>query len=329
MTNPDTAPRDELPVDIVDQAIRWSVRLRFGRARATTHVAFREWLATSPQHALAWERMQSLDSPFQGVPASVAMATLATARGGVDKGRRKTLKLLGWSGTALVGGWLLRDQVPWWRVIADDSTATGVQRRVPLAEGAVVTLNTQSAIDTELTASARIVRLRRGEMHATTGNASAAQRPLRVVTSFGSMESLDTRFVVRLEDDSALISILGGTLRLVAGTDGDSAIAQAGDTWRLTRKDASKTTPLPFDPDGWMDGVIAGRQMRLADLVAELGRYRAGHVSCDAAVADLRVSGVYQIRDTDQALRFLASTQPVRAVYCTRYWVRIMPAQEA
>jgi transmembrane sensor len=43
-------------------------------------------------------------------------------------------------------------------------------------------------------------------------------------------------------------------------------------------------------------------------------------------VADLRVSGIYHVRDTDQALRFLAQTQPVRVTYHTRFWVVVEPA---
>ncbi|MGT2491756.1 hypothetical protein ACU4GD_17580 [Cupriavidus basilensis] len=58
--------------------------------------------------------------------------------------------------------------------------------------------------------------------------------------------------------------------------------------------------------------------MRLADVLAELARYRTGRIVCDPRVADLRISGAYHLRDTDQTLRFLAQSQPVAVVYRTR-----------
>ena len=66
--------------------------------------------------------------------------------------------------------------------------------------------------------------------------------------------------------------------------------------------------------------------MRLADFVQELSRYRPGWLRCDPAVADLRVSGVFQIDDTDRALAAVAHALPVRVERRTRYWVTLIPA---
>ena len=82
---------------------------------------------------------------------------------------------------------------------------------------------------------------------------------------------------------------------------------------------------LPIEADAWANGVIAGKDMRLADLLAELARYRPGHITCDPRVAGLRVSGLYHVKDTDQALQFLLQTQPVSVVYTTRFWVSVGP----
>ena len=42
--------------------------------------------------------------------------------------------------------------------------------------------------------------------------------------------------------------------------------------------------------------------MPLAQVAAELARYRRGWLTCDPAVAGIRVSGVLPLADTDQAL---------------------------
>lgn len=65
---------------------------------------------------------------------------------------------------------------------------------------------------------------------------------------------------------------------------------------------------------------------RLGDFLQELGRYRPGVLRCDPAVADLRISGGFQVDDTDAALLAVARSLPVRVVTRTRYWVSVVPA---
>ena len=75
----------------------------------------------------------------------------------------------------------------------------------------------------------------------------------------------------------------------------------------------------------WADGVLYAEQMPLADFLAELARYRPGLLRCDPAVAGLRVSGAFQLRDTDKILHALAATLPLRIARHTRYWVTVGP----
>jgi len=69
--------------------------------------------------------------------------------------------------------------------------------------------------------------------------------------------------------------------------------------------------------------------MRLADFLVQLSRHRPGVVRCDPAVAELVVSGVYPLDDTDRVLAALAQALPVRADYATRYWVTVRARQAA
>jgi transmembrane sensor len=69
--------------------------------------------------------------------------------------------------------------------------------------------------------------------------------------------------------------------------------------------------------------VLYAEEMRLADMLAEVARYRSGVLRCDPAVAQLRVSGVFQLDDTDRILAVLAQTLPVRVDARTRYWVTV------
>ena len=64
----------------------------------------------------------------------------------------------------------------------------------------------------------------------------------------------------------------------------------------------------------------------LADVLAQLARYRHGLVRCDPAVAHLRVSGVYQLRDTQALLDLLQASLPIRVRRRSRWWISVEPA---
>mgnify|MGYP006180137145 CR=1 FL=1 len=63
---------------------------------------------------------------------------------------------------------------------------------------------------------------------------------------------------------------------------------------------------------------------RLAEFLAEAGRYRKGWLGCDSAVADLRLSGVFRLDEPMQMLRNISHLLPVKIVQRTRWWVRIV-----
>ncbi len=67
--------------------------------------------------------------------------------------------------------------------------------------------------------------------------------------------------------------------------------------------------------------------VRLADFLAELARYRKGFVRCDPGIADLRISGAFPISDTQRTLNMLVQTYPVIATgHLSGYWVTLSPA---
>lgn len=228
-------------------------------------------------------------------------------------------------------GWLVREQAPWQRWLADASTGVGEQKTLPSSRRSVFVLNTDSAVGIDLTGSTRLITLRRGEILITTGGddtVAASQgdkRPFRVDTPFGSLQALGTRFTVRLDSEGARVSVQDGAVALEPIRGGETARVSAGQSRWLTEEGTRAAESSGFADDGWADGVIAGKNIRLQDLLAELARYRHGRIVCDARVADLRVSGLFQTGDTDQTLRFLAQTQPIRVAYRTRFWVSVGP----
>lgn len=334
----DSTPHNgRLPEHLIDAAISWALKLDYNLPAPATRLAFEQWLHADPAHELAWQRVHSLKGLKQGsanIPSALARDTLQAmdARRQL-RGRRNALKLLSLGSVALVTGWIAREHTPWQRLVADASTATGEQRTLRLSDGTVLVLNTDSAVGIQLEGERRLIVLRRGEILVTTGADSVGssqwgtKRPFWVSTPFGQLHALGTRFVVRLDQQRARIGVQEGAVELHPSSGGSTVIVRPGESRWLTVGGTAPAETQGFADDAWADGVIAGKNMRLADLIAELSRYRMGRIVCDPRVADLRVSGVFHVRDTDQALQFLAQTQPLSLSYRTRYWVTLVPKE--
>lgn len=320
-----------IAASVVDEAIAWSVKLNFSTPDPATRAAFERWRTAAADHERVWLRMQALDAEFSSVPKGLALDTL-TAIGAVHRTRgqqrRLVLKSLLLAGGVLGGGWIAREQTPWQRILADVSTPIGTRQQMTLPDGTRLTLNTDSAVGIDMTGAQRVLTLYRGEIAIQTGADAAftVKRPLLVHTPFGVVEALGTRFVVRLHDDSAQISVQEDAVALRPASGAHTAIIEAGQTGRLDRQHAQRATDTAMVADAWVEGVISGTNMRLDDVLAELARHRHGRIRCAPEIADLPVSGTYHLQDIDQTLRFLAQSLPIRLQYWTRYWITVAPA---
>lgn len=74
--------------------------------------------------------------------------------------------------------------------------------------------------------------------------------------------------------------------------------------------------------------MIVAKDMPLIDFLAELGRHRSGWLSCDPAVAQLKVTGTYPLADIGKILAILQKTLPIDVQLFTRYWIRVGVRQE-
>lgn len=328
----------DVPGHIVDAAIHWTIKLDHSHATPDTRRAFELWLAADPLHTEAWNRVQSLSQVFETLPKRLALDSLEavnTARKESGVSRRHALKLLSLAGVTVTVGWITHQHAPWQRLLADANTATGEQKTLQLIDGTVLVLNTDSAVSTDLSGDHRLVALRRGEMMITTGPDTAAasragqRRPFWVGTPYGRLRALGTRFTVRLDDQRARVCVLEGLVELHPRSGGELAVVRPGENRWLSADGTAATTPLPFEADGFAEGVISGKEMRLADLLSELARYRHGRIVCDERVAGLPVSGLFHVNNTDQVLQFLAQTQPISITYRTRLWVIVGPKVSA
>ncbi|VVD80409.1 iron dicitrate transport regulator FecR [Pandoraea capi] len=322
-----------LAPEVVERASLWLARLWSETVTAEDIAACERWRAAHPDHERAWARLGVIGQKFQALesleslPPRVAFETL-TARPSprvANAGRRRALRVFGGVITLAGAGYTLRRSPMWDTVVADYATGVGEVRQVTLADGTRLWLDTVSAVDVRFSPGERRIALRRGRICVETG-AARHGTPLVVATRQGEIRDIGTRFTVRDDGNRAQVAVFDGIV-LVQPTDGarsqrlDAGQAASFSSTDIDPADASAT----FDENAaaWTRAQLIVERMRLGDLVDTLARYRRGILRCDAAVADLRVSGVFSLADTDRALSSLAVGLPVETVYRTRYWVTV------
>ncbi|VCU68322.1 fec operon regulator FecR [Pigmentiphaga humi] len=308
---------------VLDEAAAWLVQLHSGTATDADREAHRRWRALRPEHEQAWKRAQLLMGAMQDLPAGVGRATLA--RMPAKPGRRDALTKF--AGLLLVPGaaWLAWRMLPPQEWSADYRTSTGERKSFVLPDGSELMLGTASSVDLLFDAGQRLLVLRAGEAMIATAH-DPASRPFSVRTAQGHVRALGTRFTVRQFEDATHVAVLQDAveIRPLHGTQAAVRL-QAGQQARFSSTSVGAIAPDDGSAAAWTQGMLVANQMRLADLLAELARYRTGILQCDPAVADLRVSGVYPNTDTDQSLAMLASTFALHVRAHTRYWVIVGP----
>lgn len=309
----------------VDQAIEWLVRMRFSQPTARTRQRFQHWLDQHPHNAVAWQRVEAMSDELTGLPRELSRRTLDGSQR-QRLGRRDTLKLL--AVLAAAGGltWATRDRLGLPALMADTRTATGEQRQFDAEDGSRIRLNTDSAINLHFDRRQRLLTLVTGEM---TLSAGQDIRPLLLKTRDGMLGASGAQLLMRQRADGTLLAVRQGDVSLYANAASGAAplhIAHAGETLLFSAQGLVSHPQLHGDPWAWSEGVLSVQQMPLDEFVAEVSRYRPGLIRCADSVAGLKVSGTYQLADTDRILALIARALPVRVDYRTRYWVSVSPA---
>ncbi|WP_325435312.1 FecR family protein [Pseudomonas nitroreducens] len=302
---------------ILDEAADWLVRLQHDASEETRR-ACADWQRQSPQHARAWDRAERLLGHLGSLPPALAMPALGRDR---TLDRRRALKqLVVLLAVAPVGLTTWRTQ-PWQDWLADQHTAVGEQRKLPLPDGSLLTLNTDSAVDITFTPAQRLVRLLRGEIFLDT---RADSRPFLVTTREGRMQTAEARFNVRQADGATRVAVQHGRVQ-VSPLQGSGQWLGAGESVLLTAQSIAAMPSTP-NPDAWTHGMLMADRMPLQALLDELSRYRRGVLRCDPAVAQLAVSGAFPLLDSNLALSMLQATYPLQIRRVTDFWITLAAA---
>lgn len=299
-------------------ASHWYAVLSGERVSPQQEARWQQWFEECKDHQWAWQQVESLRSQLSYVPVDVASRALHDTRLTRRHVMKGLLLLLG-----VGGGWQLWQSEAGEGLRADYRTAKGAVSHQRLEDGSLLTLNTQSAADVRFDAHQRAVHLWYGEVAITTAK-DALRRPFRVMTRQGQLTALGTEFTVFQQDNATRVTVQQHAVEVIlANRLQEKRIVNAGESLKFSASEFGALASADNESAAWTHGVLSFSDKPLGEVIATLGRYRSGVLRCDPAVAGLRLSGTFPLKNTDAILNVIAQTLPVKIQSVTRYWVNI------
>jgi transmembrane sensor len=203
------------------------------------------------------------------------------------------------------------------------TTEIGVLRKIPLPDGSVIQLNTDSAVDVRFTTQERRVALTRGEAHFTV--AKNRERPFIVSVGGVDVRVVGTVFNIRLRNESVDVLVTEGTVR-VGATDltapGSDVVPDAPGHSEVTAgQKLSIERQAPAVPHAtreelsamevkqalaWQSRRLDFDATPLEEIVAEMNRYnRHKLVIADSRLTARRFGGSFPAGDYETIVRML------------------------
>lgn len=311
---------DERSDDIEDAAAAWVIRLGGPPLAPAERRALDDWLAARADHRAAFDRARAAWAELAGLaaaPGSLAADVVpAAAPRGPRRPRRRPWAPAGALAATLVlaiglGAVWFGDPVT--ALVADHRTAPAEIRTVRLPDGSQVALGPASAVDLRFDDRERRVALLAGVVHVTVRPIDGGEsRPFLVEAAGGTVRALGTRFVVDRAADDVAVTVTEHQVEVAVATPAgpaDTAIVSSGQSVRYGRRGGLGAVEAgsPDHATAWVRGRLVFDRAPLAEVVAVLNRYRHGRiVVADAALADRRVSGVFDAERLDEALASIA-----------------------
>jgi transmembrane sensor len=317
-------PVTPVPHSAEDEAVAWFVRLQDEEATAADRESFAAWLARDPAHRAAWNEIDRIwrglgDIPI-GEPAREGAAAIAPAPPPARRARRLWRPLAA-AAMILLAVTLARQLLPT-GLFADHRTALAERRTIPLPDGSVVELAPLSALDVDVRGERRHVRLLAGEAFFTVARDPA--RRFVVEAGDGRVEVLGTAFDMRIDGGSVAVAVAHNAVAVSAGR-GAAVQLERG---QAARYDEAGISPVSeIDPEAvapWRHDQLVFHDTPLSQVLAELGRYRRGHVQLIGRdLGARRITAVFDARQPDAAIATIARSLNLRELRATSLFVAL------
>lgn len=282
--------------EIDDLAADWAAKLDHRALSAEEQAALEAWLESDPRHLGAFAKARAV-----ALHSRRAAALGPTFDPEKFKAPSRRWFLMGAAAAAasvvVTGGTA-------WRLFRRDSFSTqiGETRIVPLEDGSVITLNTDSEVSVRFSRSRRDIRLLRGE--ALFDVAKDAKRPFIVNANGTSVRAVGTSFTVSLLPDKPVeVLVREGVVEIGRPGDAGPPVRAVANTKAVVRKQAA-VVPTSVDSAtvtreiAWRIGRIAFEGETLAQAATEFARYSEIRIVIDdPAIGAKTVTGLFVSND--------------------------------
>jgi transmembrane sensor len=215
------------------------------------------------------------------------------------------------------------------------TTGFGEQRILTLADGSVVTLNTESRIRVDFSDKQRTIELQKGEAFFRV--AHDAGRPFFVDANNALVRAVGTQFNVKIAPQDTIVSVVDGVVKVSLNKDSSTVSSNAatpgegqqllhderqitlnrGEEARIERhgftssaeSPMTKTqTPAALHAAAWTQGRLEFEGRPMAEVLSEFQRYRRFDVEIDdAATRQMKLTGSFESHDPDSVLAYIAT----------------------
>lgn len=310
------------PISIASE---WYIKLNEVDCSEEDRIAFQVWKDASPHHLKAWNRIQQVNQPFEGLEPVISKEVLLQKEA-FSLSRRNLLKNISVIAFATSTGFLAYHQKPWQTMLADYSTEKGEIKTLHMPDETTLVLNSDTAIDQQYDHESRTIRLFKGEVLIETGHGKGSSVPFRVHTKYGVITALGTRFSVRQHSDYVSVNVYKDivSIKTFANPDTNQKL-YANHTTIFNDEVTPIIKPLRYGTDLWTKGILSVADLPLNEFLTELDRYYTGYLRCDPAIANVLISGSFPLNDINAIFSSLQNTHPIRAQSITKYWVTFKP----
>lgn len=327
------AQHDPALLKALAEASAWIATLHGPERTPAVERGLQCWLAESPIHRYAFEHATDTWSKTRAaVRRSAQVEIRAPNLAHVHVPRRRAFSFMAVAASLLIavlGVGIYLDG-------AGLKTAVGERRTLVLEDGTQVTLNTKTRMSVDYNEHRRHVRLEAGE--ALFEVAKRPRWPFVVTAGDREVIALGTAFLVRRDSAQLAVTLLEGKVAVTPSSqplldriEGPIDLSRVGAAAATASPDAAPgSTPITLAPGerivfaehatpvldrpelekltAWQQGLVNIDDLTLEQAMQEMNRYSTLQLGVEGPAANIRVSGVFRVTDSESMARAVALT---------------------
>ncbi len=299
----------ETVMEVEEAAARWILKRDSGQWTDTDQKQLDSWLEASVRHRVSFVRLNAVWGDVAALEGTDVERAPGWDLHSEEHSRRRWRPSLG-QGVAIAAGIVLVLGVTLVLVATPDpgvvySTDIGGHKAVPIADGSVISLNTDTQIRVQLSESERRMTLLRGEAFFQVK--ADPKRPFTVRVGSEQIAVIGTEFSVWEQPAQLHVAVVSGEVRI--GGEADAVILTAGkvaDIDRLRIRVKSQPVQDIHSELEWRSGRIAFRNTPLPEAIGQFNRYRTQKIFLeDPSLATVTIIGDFVLDDVESFLKEL------------------------